>query len=84
MSDITRKTFGQLVDELITTNMRCWYAQENIMDETLSTEKRLEAAIRAQTQNAKRTELIYAIDAYLNNEEFSSVSKTYHTYFKGD
>jgi hypothetical protein len=84
MSDVTKKTFGQLVDELITTSMRTWFAQEDIMDESLSTEKRLGAAVRAQTQNAKRTELIRAIDAYCSNEEFSNVSKTYHTYFKGD
>jgi hypothetical protein len=79
---IKEKTAGQLIDELITTDLRCWFAQEDIMNKSLSEENRLQAAIRAQEQNAKRTELIRAIDSILSNIEFSNVTKTYHTYLE--
>ena len=75
--DISVKTIGQLIDELITTDLRCWFAQEDIMNEALPTEKRLEGAINAQKQNAKRTELIRAIDIKLGEGNFSNVTKTY-------
>ena len=84
MSNIIEKTLGQLIDELFTTDHRCWDAQDKIMDTSLSTEERLEYATRAQIQNAKRTELIRAIDSLFNNEEFSNVRKTYHGYLEKD
>ena len=79
---VNEKTLGQLIDELITTSMRCWWAQEDIMNPNLSEEARLEAAIRAQQQNAKRTELIRAVDSLTSGTEFSNTTKSYHTYFK--
>ena len=79
---IANKTPGQLIDELITTDMRCWFAQEDIMNPELPEHERLQAAIRAQQQNAKRTELIRAIDSMLADTEFSNTTKTYHTYFE--
>jgi hypothetical protein len=79
---ILEKTPGQLVDELITTNLRCWFAQEDIMNSELSQEQRLQAAVRAQQQNSKRTELIRAIDSLLANTEFSNTTKTYHSYLE--
>jgi hypothetical protein len=74
------KTIGELIDSLITTDLRCWMAQEDIMNESLSTEKRLEAAIRAQEQNAKRSQLIAAINEVFGETGFTG-TKTY-TYFK--
>ena len=79
---IKEKTPGQLIDELITTDLRCWFAQEDIMNESLPEHDRLQAAIRAQQQNAKRTELIRALDSILADTEFSNTTKTYHTYLK--
>ena len=81
---INEKTLGQLIDELITTSTRCWFAQEDLMNLEFSNEKRLEAAIRAQQQNAKRTELIRAIDSLTSGTEFSNTTKTYHTYLEND
>ena len=77
---IATKSIGFLIDELSITNLRCWFAQEDIMNKSLTEAERLEAAINAQTQNAKRTELIRAIDSKLG-EEYTNTSKTY-TYFK--
>ncbi len=77
---IATKSIGFLIDELITTNLRCWFAQEDIMDKSLTETERLKAAINAQTQNAKRTELIRALDSRFG-EEHTNTPKTY-TYFK--
>ena len=82
MSNIIEKTLGQLIDELFTTDHRCWNEQDRIMDETLSDSERLQSAIRAQQQNAKRTELIRAIDSLFGGTKFSNTTKTYHSYFQ--
>lgn len=74
------KTIGELIDSLVTTNLRCWFAQEDIMNPELSESQRLEAAIRAQEQNAKRSELIGAINEYFKERGFTA-TKTY-TYFE--
>lgn len=81
MTDIREKTIGELLDSLITTDLRCWFAQEDIMDESLSEHDRLQAAIRAQEQNAKRSELIGVINKFFGETGFTA-TKTY-TYFKG-
>ena len=80
MTSGRQKTIGELIDSLITTDMRCWFAQEDIMNEELSEEARLKAAIRAQEQNAKRSELIAAINEAFGETGFTS-TKSY-TYFK--
>lgn len=80
MTSGKQKTVGELIDSLITTNLRCWMAQEDIMNENLSTDERLEAAIRAQEQNAKRSQLIAAINEAFGETGFTG-TKTY-TYFK--
>ena len=82
MSDISKKSIGYLIDELITTDMKCWFAQEDIMNESLSTEKRLQSAIRAQEMNNRRNQLIAAIDSELGQGHLSPTSKSYHTYFE--
>lgn len=79
--DISRKSIGIMIDELITTSMRCWFAQEDIMNKDLPDDKRLEAAERAQTMNARRSALIKAIDTALGDENISVPTKTYYTYF---
>lgn len=80
MTSGREKTLGELIDSLITTDMRCWFAQEDIMNESLSEHERLQAAIRAQEQNAKRSQLIAAINEIIGHEGFTA-TKTY-TYFK--
>ena len=82
MDDIEIKSIGFIFDELCTTSQRCWNFQEKIMDTNLSTEERLNAAIRAQESNDKRNRLIRAIDRRLGEGNLSPDSKTYHTYFE--
>lgn len=75
MSDITNKSTATLIDELITTSMKCWYAQEDVMKDE-SIEKVAEAAKIAQVTNARRNALIRAIDARLGDDN-SQLGKTY-------
>jgi len=74
--DITRKSIAMMIDELSIVNIRCWYAQEKLMNESLSAEERLDAAILAQKSNAKRSALVSAIDQALSGE-VSNLGKTY-------
>lgn len=71
------KTTMQLLDEFVTNQIRCWVAQEKLMDESLSDEKRLQTAITAQKANAKRTELIRVLDKRLNSPGVTNDEKTY-------
>lgn len=82
--DVSKKSLGNLIDSLITTDLRCWFAQEDIMNTSLTESQRLKAAIRAQEQNAIRTELIRAIDKIAGDDAATNTTKTYHSYFKED
>lgn len=75
--DVTTKTTGELIDQLITNNIRCWHAQDDIMDESLSDKERLDAAILAQKTNARRTSLIRALDERLSEGTLSGFVKSY-------
>lgn len=76
MEGISRKSVGQLIDELSVTNLRCWFAQEKLMDNTLPEHERLLAAEDAQRFNARRNALMRAIDEILD-KGFSVEKKSY-------
>jgi hypothetical protein len=82
MKSASTKSLGFLIDELFTTDHKCWEAQERIMDTSLSVEDRLENAIRAQELNNRRNMLIRAIDEIADKENLSPTTKSYHTYFE--
>lgn len=72
---IETKTPGILVDELITTVIKCFYAQEDVMQG--DTEPGIAAAaVKTQVLNARRNELIRALDQVLGASG-SPTSKTY-------
>jgi hypothetical protein len=73
MDDITVKSIGMLIDELITTSLKCWYAQEDIMND----KNVADAAKKAQKHNARRNALIQAIDKRLGDGDISPTNKTY-------
>ena len=80
--DIGQKSIGFLIDSLITTNLRCFNAQDLIMNENLSEHDRLQAAIRAQEQNAIRSMLMKKIDEFFGQSNISlGGTKTYYSYF---
>lgn len=76
MSRIDLKSIGTLIDELITTNIKCFMAQEKLMitdDDTTAAN----AARSAQRLNARRGDLIRAIDECLGDEDITQTEKTY-------
>lgn len=75
MSDIAEKSTATLIDELITTSMKCWFAQETVMTE-VEPIKVAAAAKLAQLTNARRNALIRAIDERLG-ETNTQLPKTY-------
>jgi hypothetical protein len=82
MSDLSKRTIGELVDLLTTSVIKCFMAQEDIMNEDLDEHARFEAAKRAQIMNARRSALIRAIDEYFGQLDSSVTPKTYYTYFE--
>jgi hypothetical protein len=70
------KSIGTLIDELFTTNMKCWFAQETVMHE-VDESKVAVAAKQAQVLNARRNKLIRAIDERLGDADISQTEKTY-------
>jgi hypothetical protein len=75
--DIRLKSVGILIDELITTDIKCWYAQEDVMKNDHSPVKQATAAKRAQELNARRNQLIRAIDKALGQSDISPTDKSY-------
>ena len=76
MDDISKKSTASMIDELITTCMKCWFAQEDIVaggDQATVAE----AAIRAQNLNSRRNLLMRAIDDRLGEAGISLTEKTY-------
>ncbi len=82
MGAYKEKSIGFIIDELMTVSQKCFNAQDDIMDESLSTEQRLDAAIKAQKMNALRNALIREIDEFFGQGHLSPTTKTYYTYFK--
>jgi hypothetical protein len=78
---IETKTLGILIDELITTNLKCYMQQELLMDTSLSDEERLQAAIKTQELNNRRNQLIRAIDAKFGEMGTSYSDKSYANRF---
>jgi hypothetical protein len=73
---IERKSLGMLIDELITTSMKCWFAQEQVM-KGVSDMDVAGSAATAQRLNKRRNELISAIDRVLGDEDITPTEKTY-------
>ena len=74
--DIGKKSIGVLIDELITTSLKCWYSQETIMSSENEGEV-ANAAKAAQRMNARRNALIREIDSRFGEALFSPTDKTY-------
>lgn len=70
---VTNKTPGELIDSLVTIDIKCFYEQEKIMGSKGS----LSAAKKAQELNARRNKLIRSIDAVLDFEDDTPIGKTY-------
>jgi uncharacterized protein YbcI len=80
---IETKSIGTLIDELVTTNIKCYMAQEVIVANTqadivIQDEATIAAAAQlAQMLNARRSQLIRAIDERLGERDITQTAKTY-------
>ena len=76
---IETKSIGTLIDELVTTNIKCYMAQETIMAYADSDKRHIvaDAVYEAQHLNARRSQLIRAIDRRLGEESITQTAKTY-------
>jgi len=74
--DITKKSIGMLIDELSITNLKCYECQEVVCNES-DNNLAAGAARRAQSLNARRNQLIIAIDNLLDPDSFSPTEKSY-------
>jgi hypothetical protein len=74
---IETKTPGIILDELITTDIKCFMAQDRIFDESLSQEERFKASQDTHALNARRNQLIRALDVMLGYGAGSPTTKTY-------
>lgn len=77
---VTDKTPGELVDSLITADLKTWFAQEDALNESLSDEERTKAAERIHIYNNKRNKLMRSIDNLLGFEEDTVTEKTYNKF----
>jgi hypothetical protein len=75
--DIRLKSVGVLIDELFSTDHKCWEAQEEIMKNAHRPAVQGAAAMKAQQLNARRNQLIRAIDESLGQSNLSPTDKTY-------
>lgn len=75
MSDARLKTIGELIDQLITADILCYMAQEKMANGKTDAEV-ADGAKRSQQHNARRTDLIRAINSMLGEEE-GPHAKTY-------
>lgn len=73
--DIRLKSIGVLIDELITTDIKCWFAQEDVMHG--KGDVALVGAKKAQEFNGRRNQLIRAIDETLGQGDASPTEKSY-------
>lgn len=74
---IETKTTAILIDELVTTLIKCYMAQDRIFNESLSQEERFKASQDTHALNARRNRLIRAIDEQLGDATNSPSTKTY-------
>lgn len=75
MSDVTKKTTSELLDQLITTDIKCFMAQEKISspdDHICAAASRM-----AQQMNKRRCDLMRAIDHRLGEGDNTVSEKTY-------
>ena len=79
--DVSQKSTATLVDELITTVVKCFFAQEDVMRGG-EVEAVAEAAKKAQELNARRNALIRAIDQRLGEGEYTQTMKTYGAFLE--
>lgn len=81
---ISDKTPGELIDSLITVDIKCFMFQEKMLDKNLSEQERLKTAEIVLELNKKRNLLMRSIDALLDFQADTVTPKTYLSNQKED
>lgn len=68
MKDVTKRTIGELIDMLVTADIRTWFAQDEIMNPDNDLETVANNARIAQRGNVERNKLIGAINEYFGDD----------------
>jgi len=68
MKDVTKRTIGELIDMLVTADIRTWFAQDEIMNPDNDLETVANNAKIAQRGNVERNKLIGAINEYFGDD----------------
>jgi hypothetical protein len=83
------KTLGQLVDEIISCNIKIWHTATqlkdihgNLRDDKLSTKEKVAIHTKTRAENAKRSRLRYEIDKLRDSE--NAVMDTKINYTEGE
>ena len=84
LAGIREKSPAMIIDEMATNNLKCWYAQEEVMKSTAGTSEAYIAAKKAQEYNARRNQLIRAFDEALGFISTSPTEKTYKGEYEND
>jgi len=74
---IDMKSIAELIDSLITADLKCFFAQEKLADKNTSHEDIVTYALQAQAMNKRRSELMRAIDKRLGEFDNTVTEKTY-------
>jgi len=74
---VDMKSIGELIDLLITADVKCFLAQEKIADKNTSHDDIVTYALQAQAMNKRRSELMRAIDKRLGEFDNTVTEKTY-------
>jgi len=76
MLNVTEKSTGFLIDELITVSQKLWHLQDTMVEAPTDSE-RARAAEKVQILNVRRNALINAIDMRFGESANPSTIKTY-------
>jgi hypothetical protein len=74
---IETKSFGMMLDELLTVSQKLFHLQEIVMDENATDKEVADNFRKIQTLNVRRNLLINAIDKIIDENSFSTTLKTY-------
>lgn len=75
--DIEIKSIGELIDSLITTSIKCFIKQDQLMACSDDDPKAPKIAKDVQHLNKRRNDLVQAINRRLKEEDINTLDKTY-------
>jgi hypothetical protein len=75
--DVTKKSIGIMIDDLITTSMKMWHLQDDVEFNNPTDAEVAAAFKKIQGLNVRRNKLINAIDEIINPDVATTTDKNY-------